>query len=176
MANGRENRECKKSKKQLRKRRTTLCNGKGSHPSWGLERSATSVSHQDSGIKTLTNPHSYPHLSLSSTSTISPLVFSLFNQQQRRSRPQQVLRTSPPGEPADSETRCVPQGRVQMCFIHAVSCADLYVVPGISTLRLWPWPRWGRNQWREPEGGGPASSVEFSTVGRPVSTFTWSSG
>ena len=77
MANGRENRECKKSKKQLRKRRTTLCNGKGSHPSWGLERSATSVSHQNSGIKGLTKPHSSPHLSLSSTSTISTLVFSL---------------------------------------------------------------------------------------------------
>ena len=84
MANGRENRECKKSKKQLRKRRTTLCNGKGSHPSWGLERSATLVSHQNSGIKTLTKPHSYPHLSLSSTSTISPLVFSLFNNNNAR--------------------------------------------------------------------------------------------
>ena len=130
MANGRENRECKKSKKQLRKRRTTLCNGKGSHPSWGLERSATSVSHQDSGIKTLTKPHSSLHLSLSSTSIISPLALSL---QGQRSRPLQVSRTSPPGEPADSETRCVPQGRVQMCFMHAVSCADLYVVPGIST-------------------------------------------
>ena len=83
MANGRENRECKKSKKQLRKRRTTLCNGKGSHTSWGLERSATSVSHQDSGIKTLTNPHSYPHLSLSSTSFISTMVFSLFKDNAR---------------------------------------------------------------------------------------------
>ena len=138
MANGRENRECKKSKKQLRKRRTTLCNGKGSHPSWGLERSATLVSHQNSGIKTLTKPHSSLHLSLSSTSIISPLALSL---QGQRSRPLQVSRTSPPGEPADSETRCVPQGRVQMCFMHAVSCADLYVVPGISTLRLWPWLR-----------------------------------
>ena len=84
MANGRENRECKKSKKQLRKRRTTLCNGKGSHPSWGLERSATSVNHQNSGIKSLTKPHSSPHLSLSSTSTISPLVFSLFNNNNAR--------------------------------------------------------------------------------------------
>ena len=149
-----------------------------------MERSATSVNHQNSGIKSLNKPHLSPHLSLSSTSTISPLVFSLFNQQQRRSRPQQVSRTSPPGEPADSETRCVPQGRVQMCFIHAVSCADLYVVPGISTLRLWPWPRWGRNQWREPEGGGPASNVEASSfnsrassvdlyVVLRISTFRW---
>ena len=85
MANGRENRECKKSKKQLRKRRTTLCNGKGSHPSWGLERSATSVSHQDSGIKGPTKPHLSPHishlylhyisfssLSLSSRTTLAP--------------------------------------------------------------------------------------------------------
>ena len=167
MANGRENRECKKSKKQLRKRRTTLCNGKGSHPSWGLERSATLVSHQNSGIITLTKPRSYPHLSLSSTSIISPLAFSL---QGQRSRPLQVSRTSPPGEPADSVTRCVPQGRVQMCFVHAVSCADLYVVPGISTLRLWPWPRWGRNQWREPEGGGPASNVEASSFNSRASS------
>ena len=83
MANGRENRECKKSKKQLRNRRTTLCNGKGSHPSWGLERSATSVSHQNSGIKGLTRPHSSPHLSLSSTSIISPLALSLFKDNAR---------------------------------------------------------------------------------------------
>ena len=57
-----------------------------------------------------------------------------------------------------------------MCFIHAVSCADLYVVPGISTLRLWPWPRWGRNQWREPEGGGPASNVEASSFNSRASS------
>ena len=57
-----------------------------------------------------------------------------------------------------------------MCFMHAVSCADLYVVPGISTLRLWPWPRWGRNQWREPEGGGPASNVEASSFNSRASS------
>ena len=47
---------------------------------------------------------------------------------------------------------------------------DLYVVPGISTLRLWPWPRWGRNQWREPEGGGPASNVEASSFNSRASS------
>ena len=138
LANGRENRECKKSKKQVRKQHATAATEKEAIQVEDWNGSATSVSHQDSGIKTLTKPHSSLHLSLSSTSIISPLALSL---QGQRSRPLQVSRTSPPGEPADSETRCVPQGRVQMCFMHAVSCADLYVVPGLSTLRLWPWPR-----------------------------------
>ena len=83
MANGRENRECKKSKKQLRKRRTTLCNGKGSHPSWGLERSATSVSHQDSGIKGPTKPHLSPHISHLYLHYISFSSLSLFKDNAR---------------------------------------------------------------------------------------------
>ena len=83
MANGRENRECKKSKKQLRKRRTTLCNGKGSHPSGGLERSATSVSHQDSDIKGPTKPHLYPHISHLYLYYISFSSLSLFNDNAR---------------------------------------------------------------------------------------------
>ena len=169
LANGRENRECKKSEKQVRKQYATAATEKEVIQVEDWNGSATSVSHQDSDIKGPTKPHLSPHISHLYLHYISFSSLSLSLQGQR-SRPLQVSRTSPLGEPADSETRCVPQGRVQMCFMHTVSCADLYVVPGISTLRLWPRPRWGRNQWREPEGGGPASSVETSSFNRRASS------
>ena len=62
LANGRENRECKKSEKQVRKQYATAATEKEAIQVEDWNGSATSVSHQDSDIKGPTKPHSSPHI------------------------------------------------------------------------------------------------------------------
>ena len=85
LANERENRECKKAKKQVRKQHATAATEKEAIQVEDWNGSATSVSHQNSGIKGLTNTHSSPHPSLSSTSTISTIasLLSIFKDNAR---------------------------------------------------------------------------------------------
>ena len=83
LANGRENRECKKSKKQVRKQHATAATEKEAIQVGGWNGSATSVSHQDSGIKGPTKPHSSPHISHLYLHYISFSSLSLFNDNAR---------------------------------------------------------------------------------------------
>ena len=83
LANGRENRECKKSKKQVRKQHATAATEKEAIQVEDWNGSATSVSHQDSDIKGPTKPHLSPHISHLYLQYISFSSLSLFNDNAR---------------------------------------------------------------------------------------------
>ena len=83
LANGRENRECKKSEKQVRKQYATAATEKEVIQVEDWNGSATSVSHQDSDIKGLTKPHLSPHISHLYLHYISFSSLSLFNDNAR---------------------------------------------------------------------------------------------